>query len=170
MERSAALRLLAELHKAQNTFYAGGDDTMLRKILSPEVEWSVPGKNAIAGLYRGLDEVLGYFAHRRDIAGQTFQIHRRDVLVGEGPDIAALTDGKAVVRGHERQWSTVGLYTVCDGRIAKCWLLPLHQRTSTTSGPGDAGYRPPVAHPVQAAGDVPQQPLPEPGTPRLISQ
>lgn len=125
MERSEALRLLAELHKAQNAFYAGGDDTMLRKILSPEVEWSVPGKNAIAGLYRGLDEVLGYFAHRRDIADQTFQIHCRDALVGDGSDIAALTDGKAVVRGHERQWSTVGLYTVRDGRIARCWLLPL---------------------------------------------
>ena len=51
MERSAAMRLLAGLHKAQNAFYAGGDDTELRKILSPDIEWTVPGRNAIAGLY-----------------------------------------------------------------------------------------------------------------------
>ena len=51
MERSAAMRLLAGLHKAQNAFYAGRDDTELRKIHSPDIEWTVPGRNAIAGLY-----------------------------------------------------------------------------------------------------------------------
>ena len=70
-------------------------------------------------------EVLGYFARRRDPAGRTFQMHRRDVLVGDGAEIAALTDGTAVVGGRERQWSTVGLYELRDMRIARCWLLPL---------------------------------------------
>jgi hypothetical protein len=44
-------------------------------------------------------------------------MHSRDVLVGDGPDIAALTDGKAIVRGQERRWSAVGLYPIRDGRI-----------------------------------------------------
>jgi ketosteroid isomerase-like protein len=125
MERSAALRLLAALHTAQNAFYAGGDDAELRALLSPEVVWTVPGRNAIAGVYREPVEVLGYFARRRDIASRTFRMHRRDVLVGDGDDIAALTDGTAVVRGRERRWSTVGLYGVRNGQIARCWLLPL---------------------------------------------
>jgi len=125
MERSTALRLLANLHGAQNAFYAGGDDAELQGLLSREVVWTVPGRNAIAGVYRGPVEVLGYFARRRDLAGRTFQMHRRDVLVGDGAEIAALTDGTAVVGGRERQWSTVGLYEVRDMRIARCWLLPL---------------------------------------------
>jgi hypothetical protein len=87
MERSAALRLLADLHTAQNAFYAGGDDAELRLLLSPDV----PGRNAIAGVYRGPAEVLSYFARRRDIANRTFQMHRSDVVVGDGDDIAALT-------------------------------------------------------------------------------
>jgi hypothetical protein len=32
MERSAAMRLLAGLHKAQNAFYAGRDDAELRTL------------------------------------------------------------------------------------------------------------------------------------------
>ena len=71
MERPAAIRLLSDLQRAQNAFYAGGSDTELRAILSPEIVWAVPGRNAIAGLYTGLDAVLAYFTHRRDIANQT---------------------------------------------------------------------------------------------------
>lgn len=69
--------------------------------------------------------MLGYFTRRRDIANQTFRMRSRDVLVGDGADVAALTDGEAVVGGRARQWSTVGLYEVRHGRIARCWLLPL---------------------------------------------
>jgi ketosteroid isomerase-like protein len=127
MERAAALLLLAELHAAQNAFYAGGDDSELRKLLSPDIEWTVPGRNAIAGRYRGPTEVLGYVARRRDLADQTFQMHRRDVLVGDGAFIAALTDGTAVVHGRERSWSTVGLYQTRGGLITRCWLLALDQ-------------------------------------------
>ena len=68
--------------------YAGGDDAELRGLLSREVVWTVPGRNAIAGVYRGLAEVLGYFARRRDLAGRTFQMRCRDVLVGDGAEIA----------------------------------------------------------------------------------
>jgi len=71
---------------------------------------------------------LAYFRHRRDLAGATFRMHRKDILVGEGRRLAALTDGTATLAGRARQWSTVGLYDVTEqGRIAACWLLPLEQ-------------------------------------------
>lgn len=124
MERSAALELLTALHSAQNSFYAGGDDAGLRALLCHDVVWTVPGDNAVAGVYTGLDQVLDYFARRRDVADKTFTMHRRDVLVGDGPEIVALTDGEAVVRGRSRRWSTAGLYAVRDGKIARCRLLP----------------------------------------------
>jgi len=127
MERAAAVLLIADLHAAQNAFYAGGDDSQLRKLLSPDIEWTVPGRNAIAGKYRGHSEVLGYFVRRRDLVNQTFQMHRRDVLVGDGWLIAALTDGAAIVHGRERSWSTVGIYQTHGGRITRCWLIALDQ-------------------------------------------
>jgi hypothetical protein len=125
MNRDAAIGLLDRLHTAQNEFYAGGPGAALQQVLAPDLIRTIPGNNSIAGTYRGLDEVLGYFRRRRDLAGRTFQIARRDVLVGETDRIAALTDGFAVIRGVSHRWSTVGLYDVVDRRIAACWLLPL---------------------------------------------
>jgi hypothetical protein len=127
MNRDIAIELLDRLHNAQNEFYAGGSDGALRQILSPEVRWTIPGANRIAGTYRDLEEVLDYFRRRRDLAGQTFQMSRRDVLVGDGDRLAALTDGIATISNVEHRWSTVGLYDVIDCRIAACWLLPLDQ-------------------------------------------
>jgi len=128
MNRDAAVDLLDRLHAAQNDFYAGGVATALRELLTADITWTVPGDNRIAGTYRGLDEVFGYFWRRRDIADRTFQMNRLDVLVGEGDRIAALTDGVATIGGADHHWSTVGLYDVVGQQIAACWLLPLDPR------------------------------------------
>jgi len=128
VERISAVTLLDRLHEAQNQFYGGGDGAALTELLTSDVAWSVPGNNRIAGSYHGLAEVFAYFWHRRDLAGATFRMHRKDILVGEGRRLAALTDGTATLAGRARQWSTVGLYDVTEqGRIAACWLLPLEQ-------------------------------------------
>lgn len=127
MERKAAITLLDGLHAAQNEFYAGGASAALERLLVPDVTWSIPGDNRIAGTYRGLEEVLDYFRRRRDLADRTFRMQRLDVLVGEDHRIAALTDGIATIRGTEHRWSTVGLYEVAGGRITACRLLALDQ-------------------------------------------
>jgi hypothetical protein len=128
MNRGAAIGLLDRLHNAQNEFYAGGSGAALEQLLAPNITWSVPGDNRIAGNYRGLEEVFGYFRRRRDLADHTFQMKRRDVLVGDGNRIAALTDGFATIHDVDHRWSTVGLYDVIGPQIAACWLLPLDQR------------------------------------------
>jgi ketosteroid isomerase-like protein len=125
MDRDAAVELLGRLHDAQGAFYAGGTDGPLRALLADDIVWRVPGDNAIAGVYEGVDAVMAYFARRRDLASRTFRMHPGEVLVGDGEHVAVLTDGTAVLDGEERRWSTVGLYRCCDGRIAACSLLPL---------------------------------------------
>jgi ketosteroid isomerase-like protein len=129
MNRDNAIALLDRLHAAQNEFYAGGAGAALQHVLAPNITWTVPGDNRIAGTYRGLEEVFDYFRRRRELAGYTFQMRRRDVLVGDGDRIAALTDGFAMIRGVDQSWSTVGLYDISEQRITACWLLPLDQRT-----------------------------------------
>jgi YbgC/YbaW family acyl-CoA thioester hydrolase len=125
MRRADAVTLLSRLHAAQAEFYAGGGAAALHDVLTRDIAWHVPGNNAIAGDYHGIDAVLDYFRRRRDHAGGTFRMHPRDVLTGEGDRITAITDGSAVIDGTEHEWTTVGLYQVRDGRIAACWLLPL---------------------------------------------
>ena len=106
--------------------------------MTDDVVWHVPGRNAIAGEYRGIDEVVAYFQRRRDIAGRTLRLHPGELLVGAGDHLAMLTDGTAVIAGIECRWSTVGLYLVRDDQIAACWLLPLEPEAfdEIWGGPG----------------------------------
>ncbi len=142
MERTDAVALLDRLHEAQNQFYGGGDNTRhrsappntsrspapLTELLTPDIAWTVPGDNRIAGTYHGLDEVFAYFRRRRDLARGTFRMHRKDILVGAADRVVALTDGTASLGGEDWHWSTVGLYDVtAERQIAACWLLPLDQ-------------------------------------------
>jgi catechol 2,3-dioxygenase-like lactoylglutathione lyase family enzyme/ketosteroid isomerase-like protein len=127
MDRQAARSLLASLHAAQNAMYAGGDVGPVRALLTDDVEWTVPGENAIAGRYHGVDEVLGYFDRRRRLAGDTMRLHPGELLVGDNEHVASLTDGSATIGGAEHRWSTVGLYRFRGELIAACWLLPLDQ-------------------------------------------
>ena len=126
MDRQHAIALLARLHAAQGELYSGGDTEAVRTVLTEDIAWHIPGENAIAGDYRGIDEVLAYFRRRRDLAGGTLRLHPGEVLVGD-EHMAALTDGTAEIDGHEWRWSTVGLYRVAQERIAECWLLALDQ-------------------------------------------
>jgi hypothetical protein len=123
-----AIRVLDRLHSAQNEFYGGGSGAGLGRLLAPDVIWVVPGDSPIAGTYRGFDEVHDYFRRRRDLAGRTFQMKRRDVLVGDGDRLAALTDGFATIHGTTHRWSTLGLYEIREKQIGRCWLIPFDQR------------------------------------------
>jgi ketosteroid isomerase-like protein len=107
--------------------YAGGDVGPVGALLTNDVEWHVPGRNAIAGAYRGIGEVLSYFSRRRELAANTLRLHPGELLVGDGQHIASLTDGSAKIAGEEHRWSTIGLYRIREERIAGCWLLPLDQ-------------------------------------------
>jgi hypothetical protein len=143
MNRDEALDLIDRLHEAQNAFYSGGSGTDLEHLLAPSIAWTVPGENQIAGSYQGTEAVFDYFHRRRDLANGTFQMRRRDILVGDGNRIAALTDGLATIDDVERRWSTVGLYEIASQQIAACWLLPLDQRAfDIVWGGGQIGRRP----------------------------
>ena len=50
MDPTLARATLHFLHAAQNAMYAGGDAGPVSELLTDDVEWHVPGDNAIAGL------------------------------------------------------------------------------------------------------------------------
>ena len=125
VERRTAQELLDRLHRAENEYYAGGDSRALSDLLAGDVRWSVPGDNAFAGVYIGVADVLDYMERRRRLAACTLRLVRRDVLVGRGQRIAAVTDGVALRSDKVHTWGTAGLYEVAEGRIRRCWMLPL---------------------------------------------
>jgi ketosteroid isomerase-like protein len=125
-EEHANARLIREFHDAQNRFYAGGDQEQVRAMLAEDVAWHVPGRSALAGDYRGRDEVLRYFVARRELAHATFRIVVRGVLADD--ERAVIFAGGQVRRdGATRAWETVGVFHIADETIVECWVLPYDQ-------------------------------------------
>ena len=118
--------LIREFHDRQNRFYAGGDQGPARALLADDVSWHVPGRSALAGHYRGREEVLRYFARRRELARETFRINVHGVLADD--ERAVIFAGGQVDRGDETlEWETAGVFRIAAGRIAECWVLPYDQ-------------------------------------------
>jgi ketosteroid isomerase-like protein len=115
-------------HERQAAFYAGGDAGRLAELLAPDAEWHVPGQNAIAGSYRGRDEVLAYFAKRRDLAERTFRIEIREAY-GADAGVVTLAFGRAELGGREGEWGTAGVYRFDRELLASGRLLPMDQAT-----------------------------------------
>ena len=120
-------KLIRDFYAAQGRFYAGeGDAAAVAALLTDDIAWHVPGRNAIAGDYRGVDEVLGYFARRRDLARGSFRVEIRHTLADDEL-VMQLAGGRAEIDGEQREWETVGVYRITDGLIAECWLVPFDQ-------------------------------------------
>jgi YbgC/YbaW family acyl-CoA thioester hydrolase len=119
--------LVRQLTDAQREFYAGGAARPLEALLHPDVEWHVPGSSAVAGSYAGRDAVLDYMRRRRELAHNTFRIHRTEVLLGPSR-FASVATGTAVIGDREQTWDTIGLYRRRGNQISECFLIPLDQQ------------------------------------------
>lgn len=126
MTHDEGAAIIDSLQRAQAVLYEHSDPASVRRVLTEDVEWVVPGASPIAGHYRGIDEVVAYMLARGELARGSFRMSRRALLTGDGY-VAALTDGRATVGGREHTWSTVGLYETRDGRVASCRLIPFDQ-------------------------------------------
>jgi hypothetical protein len=123
-DKQANAVLIAEFHRRQGDFYAGGPAEPVEELLALDVRWHVPGTSPIAGDHQGREAVLAYFDRRRTIARATMRMTVRERLVDEEA-IVELVDGRASLRGGLVTWRTVGVYRVRDGLLAEAWLVPL---------------------------------------------
>jgi hypothetical protein len=115
--------LIAEFHRRQGDFYAGGPLEPVAELLAEDIRWHVPGASPIAGDHRGRDSVLAYFERRRAIASRTMRMTVRDGLADDDA-VVELVDGSALLGGESVTWRTVGVYRVRDGLLTEAWLVP----------------------------------------------
>jgi [ribosomal protein S5]-alanine N-acetyltransferase len=124
--RSAA-QVVDAFYVIQRRFYAGEPvDEQLAGCLDADVAWHVPGRNLIAGDYRGRDEVMAYLRRRRDLADRSLVVTPRGTLA-DATRVVHFADGEATRGGETRRWRTVGIFEVAEQRIRECWLVPFDQ-------------------------------------------
>jgi 2'-5' RNA ligase len=119
--------VVRRFHAEQARAYADGELEGIRETLHEDVVWHVPGRSAISGDHRGVEAVLAYLDRRRAMTDSTFRVEVHGVALVTGL-VVQLAGGRARRDGREHVWETVGLFRVCGGRIAECWLLPLDQQ------------------------------------------
>ncbi|HET7388306.1 MAG TPA: nuclear transport factor 2 family protein [Nocardioidaceae bacterium] len=111
----AAMKLVRRGFAAFNT----GDVDTLRQLLDPNVIQIVPGHSPQAGTYKGVDNVLGYYAKLGELTGGTFRAHLIDVFGdGEGK-VVALHQTSAVRNGVKRVSKDAIVFTVVGGRATE---------------------------------------------------
>ena len=115
-----------ELLRREYEARARGDIDGLDDLFADDITWHVPGKSAIAGIYKGKDEVLAYVRKRQELAGGTFVITVHDVLANDEHGVV-LASGRAQRNGTSWEWNGHALYRFRDGKIAECTLLPEDQ-------------------------------------------
>jgi RNA 2',3'-cyclic 3'-phosphodiesterase len=119
--------VVRRFHAEQGRAYALGEMDGVAELLCDDVVWHVPGESAIAGEHRGRQAVLDYFARRRGLTDATFRVTVHGAALIDGR-VVQLAGGRALREGQEVSWETVGVFTVRNGRIAECWLVPFDQR------------------------------------------
>ena len=54
--------------------FSGGDGRVLLELFQPDAVWHVPGTNAMAGDYRGLDEIVPFLRRTRELTNRTYDV------------------------------------------------------------------------------------------------
>ena len=88
-----------------------GDMETLRTILARDCVQHVPGTGLVAGTYKGLDAVLGYYAKLAELTDGTFRAHLIDVFGDGQGHVTSLHQISAVRNGDTRTSRGTILFT-----------------------------------------------------------
>jgi hypothetical protein len=99
--------------------FAAGDLDKVKEVFHPDLVWHMPGHSPVAGDYRGIDAVLGFFGTVFTETGGTFRNTLEEVIATEDTTVVisklhAERNGKV---NDERQ---VSIYRVdAEGRVTE---------------------------------------------------
>jgi uncharacterized protein len=109
-----------ELARKGYEAFANGDMGTMRQLLDPDVMWHSPGRNPLAGDYRGIDEVLGFFGRTMETTQGTFRAQVEDVMVN---DRGAAVVQRSTAQRHGKSLDDIGVnvFRIQDGRVVEVW-------------------------------------------------
>lgn len=73
---------LAIIQTAYEAF-GRGDIPAVLEALAPDIQWHIPGRNPLAGTYKGHEEVVGFFTQLMERSGGTFNLEVNDWLASD---------------------------------------------------------------------------------------
>jgi ketosteroid isomerase-like protein len=104
--------------------FNSGDFDTLRSLMVGDVTQHVPGQGPLAGAYKGIDAVLGYYAKLAELTDGNFRADLVDVHSDGVSHVVAVQQTTATRNGVRRVSRGSILFTLLDGKVTD--LLELH--------------------------------------------
>jgi uncharacterized protein len=103
--------------------FATGDMDTLNELFADDIVWHAPGRNEIAGTFRGKDEVFANLQKNMELTGGTFRLDIH-ALVADDEHAVALLRARAEREGKALDDNTVQVFHVENGKLTESWLNP----------------------------------------------
>jgi len=104
--------------------YGANDLTAIARVLSPDIEWVIPGQHPLSGVKRGVAEVLDYFKQLN-----VFSFQAKPMVMGMNDDyvIDCHLNWSNRENGENIELMSCLLWQFKDGRIWKVYNFPQDQ-------------------------------------------
>ena|SRR2546423_12213974 len=97
--------------------FSSGDMAALKSLFAPDAVWHAGGQNRLAGDYKGVDDILGYFGSLMQATGGSLRVGTPE-LFASGDTVVAISENQA---GDDYQARGVNVFTVKGGRVTDVW-------------------------------------------------
>ena len=107
--------------------FGEGDMETLRSLFAPDAVHSAPGNNPLAGDYKGVDDILGYYGKLFELTDGTFTAELKSTQV-EGDDRLVSTHrGKGQREGKTLDQDETLVFTISGGKFTHIVETPSDQ-------------------------------------------
>jgi len=113
------------VRRAFDAFAKGDVDTM-RELTDQDAVWHTPGRNLLSGDYRGIDEILGFFARVAELTGGTFRAELHDVVANDEHAVAIYVS-RGEREGRTLENRTVLVQHIRNGKSVEAWTMSDNQ-------------------------------------------
>ena len=103
--------------------FSNGDLDTLREVFADDILWHAPGRNPLAGDYKGMEEVFGFFASVAEMTGGTFSLEIHDVLANDEHAVV-LAVARGARDGKRFEDRAVHVWHVEGGKAKEFWGHP----------------------------------------------
>ena len=103
--------------------FATGDMATLNELFADDIVWHAPGRNELAGTFRGKDEVFANLQKNVEMTGGTFKLDIHAILADDEHAVTLLR-ASAEREGKALDDNTVQVFHIKDGKVTESWLHP----------------------------------------------
>ena len=115
-----------ELLRRGYVAYGAGDLDTINELFHDDVVWHVAGRGAIAGEYKGKEQVFGLFAKIAELSDGTATIDVHDLLADDEHGVALVRES-ATRGGRSHEGNASHVFHIRDGKVTEFWDAQVDQ-------------------------------------------